>query len=110
MSLLDAVDRLYESGWAPVSGRQLFRLEDGRLYPSPAEVVREFQAASLQLTIQHVSLFNCHRAEWTGRNEQFSGFCVGGTEQEAAVYALAQLIRLPAIAASAAHDATMLGI
>ncbi len=110
MSLEYAVDRLYESGWTPTSGRIFKRLDDGRQYPSPDDVALEFTAAGLQLTLRHVTLFNSFRAEWVGRTERFSGYCVGETEQEAAVYALAQLIRLPTLTTIHATDAaTALG-
>lgn len=87
MSLEYAVERLYDLGWAPTPGRLTQRLEDGRAYPATADVLRAFGDAGLTLKIRHVALFNCHRAEWAG------GYTVGATEAEAAVFALAHLIK-----------------
>lgn len=93
MSLEFAVERLYQVGWVPASGRLLQSLEDGRLYPSPTEIRREFTEAGLKLTVRHVSLFNCYRAEWSSAEEPVrGGYCVGATEAEALVFALAQLV------------------
>jgi hypothetical protein len=87
MSLAYAVERLYEMGWA--AGGEL-EVPGGLRYPSLAEIRKEFADAGLAFQVRHVALFNCHRAEWSGEDGT-NGYCVGTTEAEAAVYALAQL-------------------
>lgn len=91
MSLEIAVERLYESGWMPTPGRLTQRLDDGRAYPATADVRTEFESAGYRLAIRYIALFDCHRAEWTSAGGRVEGYCVGRTEAEAAVYALAQL-------------------
>lgn len=92
MSLSIAVERLQEAGWVAGSGVPVHRLEDGRAYPVMSDVSREFASAGLTLTIRYVALFDCHRAEWTTVDGAVEGYCVGRTEAEAGVYALAQLM------------------
>lgn len=96
MSLGIAVERLYEAGWMPVPGRLTQRLDDGRAYPATADVRAEFEAAGYRLSIRHIALFDCYRAEWSGPDGVPEGYCVGKSESEAAVYALAQLLTLRA--------------
>lgn len=86
MSLEYAVSRLYEMGWEGGDGLLLQKLEDGRAYPAVADIRRYFEAEGENLVVRRVALFNCYRAEWA------SGYCVGTSEAEAAVYALAKLI------------------
>ena len=103
MNLDFAVDRLYESGWAPVFGdsAQYEMLADGRRFPGLSAIRREFELAGLQLVFKHNLMFNTHRATWAPANElndstpaqeaRRYGTVIGSSEQEAAVYALAQL-------------------
>lgn len=86
MNLQYAISKLYETGWSPRDGRLLHQAEDGRMYPAVVDVKRVFEEDGLKLTLKNVTLFNCYRAEWPG------GYCVGSTENEAAVYALAKLL------------------
>lgn len=89
MSLAYAVERLDEMGW---NGGGSLRTSDGMAYPSKDEVEQEFAEAGLNLRLRHVALFNCYRAEWE------NGYCVGATEAEAVVFALAQLCGSRAVA------------
>ena len=103
MNLDYAVDRLYESGWAPVFGNsQVYdALADGRRFPSTESIYREFEHADLKLVIKHNLVFDTYRATWAPRTELADstpaqearrfGTVIGSSEQEAAVYALAQL-------------------
>ena len=100
MNLGYAVDRLYETGWLPKSNTDLQRLDDGRWYPSLFTIQREFARAGLELSIKHNLIFNCYRATWHPAGEALDdsatadarhGTVVGACENEAAVYALAQL-------------------
>lgn len=93
MGLDFAIDELYSTGWSALDTNDCDYLSDGRCYPRPVRVSREFAEAGYDLTIRHVQLFDCFRAEWTGRDEGSSGAVVGRGEAEAAVYALAQLRR-----------------
>ena len=110
MNLDYAVDRLYESGWFPLSGEGDYeQLADGRRYPSVESVRREFARAGLSLVIKHNLIYNCHRATWAplgdahdpASNDQRHGTVVGASEYEAAVYALAQLRETTAILGTA---------
>jgi hypothetical protein len=96
MSLVFAVDRLYDCGYVPSQRRLLQRLDDGRRYPATPDILREFTAHGLTLRMKFITLFNCYRAEWSPLSDNSAsighGYCVGSTEAEAAVYALAQLL------------------
>jgi hypothetical protein len=102
MNLDFAVERLYQVGWTPDGDEELLRLPDGRRMPSISCVKREFGRAGLQLSVQHAPKFQCYRASWSpaekSRDEMQldpasrQGTVVGACEQEAAVYALAQLL------------------
>jgi hypothetical protein len=103
MNLDFAVDRLYESGWAPIFDDfdQYETLPDGRRFPGVGAVRREFERAGLKLVFNHNLMFNTHRATWGPLTELADstpvqearryGTVIGSSEQEAAVYALAQL-------------------
>ena len=103
MNLDYAVDRLYESGWAPVFGNSdpYDTLPDGRSFPGIDSIRREFERAGLKLVFKHNMVFDTHRATWSPLNElndstpaqeaRRFGTVIGSSEQEAAVYALAQL-------------------
>ena len=106
MNLEFSVDKLYETGWHPEgsaiagggSGQE--RLPDGRVYPSVGKVQLIFAAAGYELAIRYVQLFDCYRAVWTDRSGAAAGAVVGSDEREAAVYALAQLRKSAAVAAT----------
>lgn len=93
MGLDFAIDELYSTGWTALDTNDCDYLPDGRCYPRPGRVQREFTEAGFILTIRHVQLFDCFRAEWLDVNGDSSGAVVGRGEAEAAVYALAQLRR-----------------
>jgi hypothetical protein len=97
MNLDYAVDRLYESGWAPAAGTEVETLANGRPFPSMESITREFEAAGLVLAIAHKPEFNCFRATWSPSDPggEFDGVrrgtVIGTSAREAGVYALAQL-------------------
>ena len=101
MNLTYAFERLLDTGWslAEFDG-ELQRLPDGRSYPTIAAVRREFARAGLDLSLKMNFMFNCCRATWAPAGETIDpdhaeddrhGTVVGSCENEAAVYALAQL-------------------
>lgn len=100
MNLTFAVERLLETGWSAAGESALEHLPDGRPYPGVAAVRREFEHAGLRLELKQNFMFNCCRATWAPKGEipdpdhaedERHGTVVGGCENEAAVYALAQL-------------------
>ncbi|MBC7835121.1 MAG: hypothetical protein H7Y88_08470 [Phycisphaerales bacterium] len=94
-----ALDELYATGWSNLDSAGCARHVDGREYPKPETVRREFAAAGQHLTMQQVEAFKCFRAAWSGTGTA-PGTVVGHSEAEAAVFALAQL-RRQLVAASA---------
>lgn len=105
MNLEFSVDKLYETGWLPEAGAYagsagMERLSDGRLYPSVLKIQELFVRAGFELAIRYVQLFDCYRAVWTDRQGAAAGAVVGSDEREAAVYALAQLRKSAAPAAT----------
>ncbi|MEZ6244300.1 MAG: hypothetical protein R3B57_14800 [Phycisphaerales bacterium] len=93
-----AIDELYATGWTALDSSGCEHHADGRAYPSPDTVRREFDQAGFDLSLRHIQLFDCYRAEWRDRSGAAAGAVVGQTEAEAAVYALSQLRRALAIA------------
>lgn len=93
MGLDFAIDELYKTGWSPSAGSSCERHRDGRAYPNVSRVAQEFNSAGYDLTVRHIQLFGCFRAEWHDESGNASGAVVGTSEAEAAVYALAQLRR-----------------
>jgi len=100
MGLDFAIDELYQTGWTAGEASGCRRDAAGRLYPSAQRVARECADAGLRFTVRHIQLFSCYRAEWVDAAGETRGAVVGQTEDEAAVYALAQLRRShePAVA------------
>lgn len=98
MGLDFALDELYATGWQALDTAGCRHHDDGRAYPGVARCVAEFKASGYDLTLRHVQLFDCHRAEWRDLQGQATGAVVGRTEAEAAVYALSQLRRTLAAA------------
>jgi hypothetical protein len=99
MGLDFAVDQLYSTGWAALDTRGCGRLDDGRAYPGPDRVEREFADSGFDLSVRHIQLFDCYRAEWREPSGQAAGSVVGHTIDEAAVYALSQMRRATAAVA-----------
>jgi len=91
MNLAYSVDKLYESGWKATDPTGCDRLPDGRLYPTVLKIQQVFVASGYELAIRYVQLFDCYRAVWTDKTGAAAGAVVGADEQEASVYALAQL-------------------
>lgn len=90
MGLDFAIDELYATGWTPMP-ELCERHHDGRAFPMLDRVVGEFREAGYDLSVRHIQLFDCFRAEWRDEAGNASGAVVGNTASEAAVYALAQL-------------------
>ncbi|MDX2132372.1 MAG: hypothetical protein SFY69_09995 [Planctomycetota bacterium] len=105
MSLGFAIDALYDSGWTMAEPKGIARFADGRPYPSQEHIEQVFLENGFSLSVRHIQLFDCHRAEWRDGAGQACGAVVGQTAEEAAVYALSQLRRQMTQRASAATSA-----
>ncbi len=95
-----AIDELYATGWTSLDSAGCGRHDDGRAYPTPETVGREFEQAGYELSLRHIQLFDCYRAEWRDAGGAAAGAVVGQTDAEAAVYALSQLRRAIAISSA----------
>lgn len=95
MSLSFALDELLATGWSCLDSTGCSYDVDGRAYPGVTRVQQEFSHAGYELTMTRVAKFNCYRAEWreAGNTTDQTQAVVSQSEQEAAVYALAQLRR-----------------
>jgi hypothetical protein len=93
MGLNFAIDELYATGWTALDSTGCEYHSDGRAYPTPPRVKKFFDEHGHELSIRHVQLFDCYRAEWREMQGRSTGAVVGQTEHEAAVYALSQLRR-----------------
>lgn len=98
MGLNFAIDELYASGWSALNTAGCEYDTDGRAYPGVDRVTRDFADAGFQLSIRHVQIFDCYRAEWRDAQGQAAGGVVGQSETEAAVYALSRMRRVAHIA------------
>ena len=108
MSLISAVDRLYQSRWLPSEdisdvGADMPRLADGRRYPSVAEIKRAFNDLGLSLSLKNQP--DCVVASWSpvgettiiaGLEDSEHGTVSGKSDAEAAVLALAKFRELQA--------------
>lgn len=99
MGLNFAIDELYSTGWAALDSSGCEHHADGRAFPRVARIGQEFRSAGFDLAVRYIQLFDCYRAEWRDSTGQPCGAVVGQTEQEAAVYALAQMRRQTHLAA-----------
>lgn len=93
MGLDFAIDELYATGWVALDSSGYKRHADGRSYPDVSVVAAQFREAGFDLTLRHLQLFDCYRAEWREAGGDPAGAVVGRSEAEAAVYALSQLRR-----------------
>lgn len=93
MGLDFAIDELYATGWTSLDTSGCRHHADGRAYPALGLVQTQFSEAGFALTLRHVQLFDCYRAEWRDSAGAAAGAVVGRSEEEAAVYALSQLRR-----------------
>lgn len=101
MSLEFAIDALYDTGWHPTDPDAVRRHSDGRAFPS-ADAARQFFASrGLSLSVRHIQLFGCYRAEWADADGRTIGAVVGMSEDEAAVFAMARAQRPEQLAANA---------
>lgn len=99
MGLNFAIDELYSTGWAALDSSGCEHHADGRAFPRAARIGQEFRSAGFDLGVRYIQLFDCYRAEWRDSTGQPCGAVVGQTEEEAAVYALAQMRRQTHLAA-----------
>jgi hypothetical protein len=93
MGLDFAIDELMGTGWSAMDTTGCEHTPEGRVFPGVLRIQREFAQAGYELSIRYVQLFDCHRAEWSDASGAPVGAVVGGSEREAAVYALAQFRR-----------------
>jgi hypothetical protein len=101
MGLDFAIDELYATGWTALDSSGCLRHTDGRWYPGVTRVTSEFKSSGFDLSVRHIQLFDCFRAEWKDAIGTPSGAVVGRTQAEAAVYALSHMRRRAAAAAHA---------
>jgi hypothetical protein len=93
MGLEFALDALYETGWTSSLSEKIEHHADGRSYPPIASITQVFVDHGYELSLKHIQLFDCCRAEWRDTAGQACGAVVGQSATEAAVFALAQLRR-----------------
>jgi len=93
MGLDFAIDALYQTDFKAQDAGDCRVHRDGRSYPTVQAVGECFAHAGYSLTIRHVQLFDCYRAEWRDQNATPCGAVVGQSADEAAVYALSLLRR-----------------
>ncbi len=93
MGLDFAIDALYATDFSTAEATECRVHRDGRVYPTIAAVGKRFEEAGHSLTIRHVQLFDCYRAEWRDAQGVTLGAVAGQTADEAAVYALSLLRR-----------------
>ncbi len=92
MGLDFAIDELYASGWSELDTSNCEFHADGRFIPTVGRIGKCFEDAGFALTVRHIQLFDCFRAEWRDAAGN-GGAVVGQSEREAAVYALSQMRR-----------------
>ena len=86
------LDELYTSGWTALDSSDCETHDDGRLFPGMPRVEQEMKDLGFELSLKHIQLFDCFRAEWSDAASRAPiGAVVGSSELEAAVYALAQV-------------------
>lgn len=93
MGITFALDELYATGWSTLDTAGCELADDGRWFPTAAVIAREFESAGYTLSVTHVQLFDCHRAEWRRADGTAAGAVVGQSADEASIYALSQLRR-----------------
>ena len=92
MGLDFAIDELFATGWSALDTAGCAS-SGGRWVPTVERVRDEFLRAGFTLSVRHVQLFDCYRAEWSDAQGLPAGSVVGQSEHEAVIYALAQLRR-----------------
>jgi hypothetical protein len=92
MGINFAIDELYATGWSALDTAGCEQVE-GRWVPSVERVRDAFTRRGLALSIRHVQLFDCFRAEWSDAAGAPIGAVVGQSESEAAIFALAHVRR-----------------
>ena len=94
MGLDVAIDELYSTRWTGLDTRGCDFHSDGRSFPTQKRVEDEFALLGMSLSMRHIQLFDCYRAEWRDERGTPQGAVVGQTPAEAAVYALSQARKL----------------
>ncbi len=102
MGIEYALDELYASGWTDLDSAGCGHHVDGRGYPKIERVREEFAGAGFEFSLRRVDLFKCFRAEWLDAGGQVRGAVVSHSDEEAAVFALAQFRRQQISAGTAA--------
>lgn len=92
MSLSFAIDELRATGWSGLDSSGCGYHNDGRAYPNVARVQREFDESGCELLIEWIDRYKCWRAEWV-LGDGTKRAVVGESQDEAAVFALAQFRR-----------------
>jgi hypothetical protein len=95
MALDIAIEALQQTGWTALNSADCRHDPAGRAYPTLERIGREFEEAGLSLTLRHILLFDCYRAEWRNADGRALGSVVASTRDEAAVFALARLRQRP---------------
>jgi hypothetical protein len=94
MGISIALDELLATGWSGLDSSRCTFDESGRAFPTVQNVHQEFAGAGFDLLITHAAAFDCYRAEWREAGAAtIAGSTVSRSQEEAAVYALAQLRR-----------------
>lgn len=94
MGIAIALDELLSTGWSGLDSSGCTHDAAGRTFPTVQRVLKEFAGAGFDLTIAHSEKFACYRAEWREAGaESIAGSTVSNSQEEAAVYALAQFRR-----------------
>jgi len=93
MGIEIAIEELYATGWSALDSAGCEHDGSGRWVPTLERITAEFERAGYTLSLHHAQLFDCYRAVWQTATGDPVGAVVGSTEQEAAIYALAQLRR-----------------
>ena len=94
MGLSIALDELLSTGWSGLDSSGCAFDTDGRTYPTVSRVRQEFTRSGFELSLTRIDRFHCFRAEWREAGSGVeAGSVISNSENEAAVYALAQLRR-----------------
>ena len=72
-----AIDELYATGWTATDPASSHKHQDGRPIPSLEDVHAAFTDAGFELSVRHIQLFDCYRAEWRDTSGGASGAVVG---------------------------------
>jgi hypothetical protein len=92
MGISIALDELLATGWSGMDSTGCSFDDSGRAYPSVQRVRQEFSAAGFELALNHNDKFKVYGAEWReAGSRSVAGSVISSSQEEAAVYALAQM-------------------